>query len=134
MRNGLIMLHLTGIAVGLQNFLTEKCLPPSQIQSIDDCPDRPRETLKEYIKEALIKSEKSQKSIETFPFGFHILKRKNGKEFSNVGIWRNNELKLNKKLGEFDAIKSVCVKNCDKCIQQFDETNQQLLFAGNYLL
>ncbi len=110
--------------------MDEKCQSPKHIRDIDDCPDDPRETLKHYIKETL--NIKSDKQMSEFPnFGFHVLKRTNGQEFVNVGVWRSNVLDIKKKSDEFYNIKAYCVKTCDKCRQQFDSSNQQLLLTGN---
>ncbi|XP_054155326.1 metabotropic glutamate receptor 2-like [Oppia nitens] len=139
---------VNGIANGLKRFLTEKCSKNIHLmETIDDCPDTSRQILSEYVMSEL-------KSLNVFDnidkqndihFGdnsytFHVWKRINGSKpillvdltpDSLNSISSSASLTSSNIKNDFPNVRAKCVRNCDKCVEQFETSSEQLLTSEN---
>ena len=119
-----------GITNGLRRFLTEKCQTKKSLDNIDECPNNPRDQLRNYIQTELESNIRDkQNKISNSVYSFNIWKKTNGKDIKIIGVSRDNSIELKKKITEFSQTKAYCVRNCLKCETQFETSSQQLLLT-----
>ncbi|CAG2174335.1 unnamed protein product [Oppiella nova] len=127
---------VNGISHGIKRFLGDKCPKNShEMESIDDCPDNPRKGLREYILTELNGEKYNEKQNEIQMNGFLntflVWQRINGSKVPVLKSLDNNSRSPLKSGDSYPLIKANCVRNCDKCVKQFEANSEWLMAAEN---